>query len=84
MLFKLRKVEPPLCSLCKTEDENYIHLFYRCRKTSILWIQLQEFFSTGLDLPSIFPQSAIFDFLDNTLQYKPFEPHITNLQKLLI
>ena len=65
MLLKLRKVEYPLCSLYKAEDETYIRLFYRCRKTSILWRQLQSFFSTALDLPSILPQSAIFGFLDD-------------------
>ena len=51
MLFKLWKVESPLCSFCKGEDEPYIRLFYRCTKTSILLRQLQEFFSTVLDLP---------------------------------
>ena len=67
MLFKLRKVESPLCSFCKAEDEIYIHLFYRCRKTSILWRQPQEFFSTALDLPSILPQSGILGLLDDDL-----------------
>ena len=43
MLFKLRKVESPQCSFCKAEYQNYIHLFYRCKETSILWRQLQEF-----------------------------------------
>ena len=28
MLFKFRKVESPLCSFCKAEDETCIHLFY--------------------------------------------------------
>ena len=65
MLFKLRKVESQLCSFWKAEDEIYIHLFYRSRKTSILWRQLQEFFSTALGLPIISPQSAILGFLDD-------------------
>ena len=81
MLFKLRKVESLLCSFCKAEDETYMHLFYRSRKSSILWRQLQDFFSTSLCLPSISPRSAIFDFLDYAIEHKP---HITNLQKLLI
>ena len=49
MLSKLRKVESPLCSF-KDEDESYIHLFYRSWKTSILWRQLQEFFTKIRDL----------------------------------
>ena len=36
MLFKLKKIESPRCSFFKAEDETYIYLFYRCRKTSIL------------------------------------------------
>ena len=72
MLFKLRKVESPLCSFCKAEDKTFIYLFDRCRKTcekTILWRQLLEFFSTALDLPSISPKSAIFGFLD-ALEHK--------------
>ena len=76
MFFKFRKVESPLWSFCKAEEKTYIHLFYRCRKTSILWRQLQEFFSTALDLPSISPQSAIFGFLDNTLEHEVLIYHI--------
>ena len=48
MPFKLRKLESSLSSFCKAEDETYIHLFYRCRKTSILWRQLQEIFSNAV------------------------------------
>ena len=70
MLFKLRKVESPLCSFCKAEDETYIRLFYRCAKTSTLWRQLQELLSTVLDLASISPQSAIFGFLDDAIDHK--------------
>ena len=76
MLFKFRKVESPLCSFCKAEDKTYIHLFYRCRKTSIFWRQFQEFFSTALDLPSISPHSAIFGFLDDALEHKRLINHI--------
>ena len=76
MLFKLRKIELPLCSFCKAEDETYIYLFYRCRKTSILWRQLQEFFSTALNLLGILSQSAIFDFLDDALEHKLLLNHI--------
>ena len=76
MLFKFRKVESPLCSFCKAEDETYMHFFYRCRKSSILWKQLQEFFSTVLNFPSILPQSAMFGFLDDPLEHKLLINHI--------
>ena len=47
-----------------------MHLFYGCRKTSILWVHFQEFFNTGLDIPSILPQGAIFGFPDDNLEQK--------------
>ena len=84
ILLKLEKLESLLCSFCKAEDETYT-VFYRCKKTSILWRQLKEFFSTGLDRPSISPQSVnlwIPRWCLRTLT--PFKPHIANLQKLLI
>ena len=37
---------------------------------------IQEFFGTALDLPSISPQSAIFDFLDDALEQKLLVNHI--------
>ena len=74
MLFKLWKLESPLCS--KAGDQTYIHLFYKYRKTYILWRQLQEHFSTGLDLPSILPHNAIFGFLDDVLEHKLLLKHI--------
>ena len=43
---------------------------HRSRKISILWRQLQEFFGTAPDLPSILPESAIFGFLDDALEHK--------------
>ena len=70
ILSKLMKVESPLCSFCKGEDETYIHLFYRSRKTSTLWRQHKEFFSTALDLPCISPQCAISGFLDDASEDK--------------
>ena len=76
MFFKLRKSESPLCYFCKAEDETYIYLFSRCIKTSILWRQLQEFFTTGIDLSSISPQSAIFGFLDDALEHKLLFNHV--------
>ena len=75
-LFKLRKFESLLCSFCKAEDETYIHLFYRCRKISNLYRQLQEFFSAALNLPSISPESTIFGFLDDFLEHKLLLNHI--------
>ena len=76
MLFKLKKVESLLCSFRKSEGETYIRLFNRCRNTSILLRQLQEFFSTSLDLSSISAQSAIFGFIDDAIEHKLLLNHI--------
>ena len=84
MLFKLWKVESQLCSFCKGEDEPYIHLFYRCTKTSILWRQLQEFLVPFSIFPSISPLSAILDFLDDALQHKLLLTHILLIFKSYI
>ena len=75
-LFRFRKVESPLSSFCKAEDETYIHLFCRCRKTSILWRQLQEFFSIALDLPNTLTQGANLGFLDDALEHNFLINHI--------
>ena len=70
LLFRLKKVESLLRSFCKPEDKSYIDLFYRCRETSIICRQTQEFLSTTLYLPSILSQSAIFRFLDDASEHK--------------
>ena len=81
---KFRKIESQLCFSSKAEDETYIHLFHRCRKTSILWRHLQEFISTALNLPSVSPQSAaIFGFLDDTLEHKLLINHILIIFKII-
>ena len=74
MFLKFRKVESRSCSFCKAET--HIHLFSRCRRTSILQRQLQEFFSTALDLLRIWAQCAIFGFLDCALEHKLLINHI--------
>ena len=76
MLFKLKKIESSLSFFCKAKDKTYIHLFCRCRRTSILWRQLLEFLGTGLDLSITSPQSAIFVFLQDDLEHKLLLNHI--------
>ena len=66
---------------CKAEDEIYIRDFYGCRNTSTLWRQIKEFFSTGLVLPIILPQSASFGFLDDILEHKLLLNHILLMLK---
>ena len=50
--------------------------FIGAEKLPFFWRQLQELFSTALDLPSISPQSAIFGFLDDSSKYKILLNHM--------
>ena len=46
------------------EDETVIHLFIHCSKTKRLWCTVTEYFKRNLNIPSLSPQSGIFDFLE--------------------
>ena len=76
MLFKLGKVESPLCYSWKSEDKTHILFFYRCWKKPILLRHLLEIFNVGLDLASISPQSTTFGFVDDVLENKLLLNHI--------
>ena len=55
-LFIFGKVSSKLCSFC-------FQLFSECSVTKEIWKKLINYFRTGLQLPEITPQSAIFGFL---------------------
>ena len=69
MLYKFGKMESPLRSFCIKEPESQIHLFHSCTKTNFLWMQLQHSFQNLLVIPSITPQSVIFEFTDHKENY---------------
>ena len=62
-LFIFGKVSSKLCSFCNREDETVIHLFSECSIAKEIWKKLINYFRTGLQLPEITAQSAIFGFL---------------------
>ena len=64
LLFKFKKVLPPLCSFCNSSDEMPLHIFYSCNITKRLWSELQYFVSQYLYIPEITPQSALFGFFN--------------------
>ena len=60
MLFKWNMVASPLCSFCKQEEENILHLFSKCSYVKDLWSQLNE--KITVQLPPITPKSAFFGY----------------------
>ena len=64
LLYRFGKIDSPLCSFCKTQEETPFHLFYECSKANNLWVDLKSFLENRIPLPSLTPQSAIFGFID--------------------
>ena len=62
-LFIFGKVSSKLCSFCNRQDETVIHLFSECAITKEIWKKSINYFRSGLQLPEITPQSAIFGLL---------------------
>ena len=63
-LFKFKKAPSQLCSFCKTEKENILHLFFKCSYVTNLWCKLND--KLILQLPPLSPKSAFFGFPDNS------------------
>ena len=41
-LYKLKKINSPYCTFCKTETENIDHLFFKCPLLNNLWCSIEE------------------------------------------
>ena len=63
-LFRFKKLSCLLCSICQSENETPMHLFYGCIKTNLLRYKSKKFLNTKIDLSINVPQSAIFGFLN--------------------
>ena len=72
LLFKLEKVQSPLCSFCNSEDETPLHIFCTCNVTKRLWNKLKYFVSRYLHIPEITPRSALLEFLNISNQQQNF------------
>ena len=64
-LFKFKIVSSTLCSLCNSENETFIHLFYSCNQTKSLWSKLKELSNSEILLSQNVPQRAFFGFTDD-------------------
>jgi len=63
-MFWMGLVGTSVCSFCQSEDETILHLYSQCHFVIDLWMQLKVYFSRGLILPDITPQSAFLGFYD--------------------
>ena len=63
-LFKLKEAPSQMCSFCKSEKENILHLFHKCSYVKNLWCKLND--KLTLQLPPLSPKSAFFGFPENS------------------
>ena len=80
----------PLCSFCNLYDETPYHMFYECDCVKCLWSDLVQCFQNKLILPTLTPQTAIFEFLNSQTTtpflktIKFFSNHILLILKLYV
>jgi len=84
MLFIFKKVNSPLCSFCKSEDETPLHLFFSCTITQKLWNQLKTVCGHKLTIPDLTSQSAIFGFFDSNIRFENLVNHLLLIFKLYL
>ena len=92
-LYLFKEVDTKLCPFCEKYNETIIHLFTSCSVTVNFWNNIKDYFNGNLNIPSLSPQSAIFEFFEvdhNTfyilnhllLLYKHFTYISRDLKKL--
>ena len=59
-LFKMQKVESPLCSLCHNMNETVVHLFSECYITQGIWSVIQTWAINVLKLPELDKHVVIY------------------------
>ena len=50
-LYYMKRMDSPLCSLCKREAETVPHLFLKCGQSENLWLSTQNWCNSTLKLP---------------------------------
>ena len=83
MVFRLKKVDYPLCSYCNEEEETPLHLFHSCLKTTQLWKKLRQYFSQFTNIPHSTTQSSIVGLFDNNQHSMPIN-HLLLIFKFYI
>ena len=49
----MKKIDSPLCSLCKREVETVPHLFLKCEQSENMWLSTQKWCNSTLKLPHL-------------------------------
>ena len=83
MLFKLKKVDSPLCSYCNEKEETLLHLFNSCLKTKQLWNKLRQY-SQFINIPHSTPQSSILGLFDSNQHWELIINHLLLIFKFFI
>ena len=65
-LFKMKIVQTPLCSYCRTENETVTHLFSECVYIKQIWSELQTKFQS-MNLPNLSNGNAILGLFEGDI-----------------
>lgn len=58
-LYKMKKVESPLCSQCQLVEETIAHFFCECHKTKQIWFAIQSWLKDAIQLPNLSYRLAV-------------------------
>ena len=83
-LFRMGLSTTPLCSFCHSENETVPHLFHFCRVSKSVWSDLQNFFSSKIDLPCLTLQSAVLGFFETDQNNSIFFNNILLMYKITL
>ena len=75
-LYKMKLVESPHCSQCRTVDENPFHFFSACPVTLQIWEELKKGLSPEIQLHPLTPLNAVLGIVED-------ESHETDDIKLI-
>ena len=64
-LYKMKLIESPICSQCRTVDETSFHFFSACPVTLHIWEELKKWLSPKIQLPPLTPQNAILGIVED-------------------
>ena len=77
MLFRFKRIDSPLCSYCKKEEETFFHLFHSCLKIKQLWKKFRQYFSQFINISHSTPQNFILGIFD-------YSQHLELINDLLL